>query len=292
MSKMRFALLLSGLAVVASACSAGGGQAGSEAVSAGASTASGSGDTTACLAGAPSLEEMKIKDGLFVASSLDFEPFEYVKDGKPTGFDIDLITAIAKQLCAPEPQITNIGFDTIIPQVQSGQQTVGMSAITITDERKATVDFSKPYFNADQSLLVGKDAKIASVKDLTKDLRVGVAAGTTGELWAKDNVKDASVQSFPTTSAAFQALTAGQIDAVISDKTVTAEQETLGTGKVVETIDTGEAYGIAVQKGNSALVTGLDMAIDALKASGEYDKIYATYFKGSANEPASASESE
>lgn len=280
MSITRYALLLSGLALFASACSGGTSQAGSETASDGASTAAGAGDKTECLADAPSLEEMKIKDGLFVGSSLDFEPFEYVKDGKPTGFDIDMINAIAKKLCAPEPQITNIGFDTVIPQVQSGQQTLGVSAITITDERKATVDFSKPYFNADQSLLVGKDSKVASVKDLTKDLRVGVAAGTTGELWTKENVKDATVQSFPTTGAAFQALTVGQIDAVISDKTVTTEQEELGNGKVVETIDTGESYGIAVQKGNEALVKGLDMAIDALKESGEYDKIYSTYFKG------------
>lgn len=283
MSISRYALLLSGLALFASACTEGGGQAGSEAPGGGASAAAGGPDKAECLADAPSLEDMKIKDGLFVASSLDFEPFEYVKDGKPTGFDIDMITAISKKLCAPEPQITNIGFDTVIPQVQSGQQTLGVSAITITDERKATVDFSKPYFNADQSLLVGKDSKITGVKDLTKDLRVGVAAGTTGELWAKENVKDATVQSFPTTGAAFQALTAGQIDGVINDKTVTAEQEELGTGKVVETIDTGEAYGIAVQKGNDALVKGLDMAIDALKESGEYDKIYATYFKGEAS---------
>lgn len=283
MSITRYALLLSGLALFASACSGGQGQAGSAAPADGASTTAGAGDKTECLADAPSLEDMKIKDGLFVASSLDFEPFEYVKDGKPTGFDIDMINAIAKKLCAPEPQITNIGFDTVIPQVQSGQQTIGVSAITITEERKGTVDFSKPYFNADQSLLVGKDSKVTSVKDLTNDMRVGVAAGTTGELWAKDNLKDATVQSFPTTGAAFQALTAGQIDAVINDKTVTAEQEALGTGKVVETIDTGESYGIAVQKGNDALVKGLDMAIDALKESGEYDKIYSTYFKGDAS---------
>lgn len=280
MSPIRYAMLLSGLAFVASACSGGTSQSGPATTS---PSAVAGGDTTTCLAGAPSLEEMKIKDGLFVASSLDFEPFEYVKDGKPTGFDIDMINAIAKKLCAPEPQITNIGFDTVIPQVQSGQQTLGVSAITITDERKGTVDFSKPYFNADQSLLVGKDSSVASVADLSKDLRVGVAAGTTGELWAKENVKDATVQSFPTTGAAFQALTAGQIDAVINDKTVTAEQEELGNGKVVETIDTGESYGIAVQKGNGALVKGLDMAIDSLKESGEYDKIYATYFKGEAS---------
>lgn len=283
MSKTRYALLFSGLALFAAACSGGAGQAGSEAPTDGASTAAGAVDKTECLADAPSLEEMKIQDGIFVASSLDFEPFEFVKDGKPTGFDIDMINAIAKKLCAPEPQITNIGFDTVIPQVQSGQQTLGVSGITITEERKGTVDFSKPYFNADQSLLVGKDSKVTSVKDLTSDLRVGVAAGTTGELWAKDNVKDASVQSFPTTGAAFQALKAGQIDAVVNDKTVTAEQEELGNGKVVETIDTGESYGIAVQKGNEALVKGLDMAIDAIKESGEYDKIYSTYFKGDAS---------
>ncbi|WP_336249974.1 basic amino acid ABC transporter substrate-binding protein [Stomatohabitans albus] len=269
------------LALVASACSGG-----SNGASEGTATPSGSssGDTTACLDGAPSLEEMKIKDGLFVASSLDFEPFEFVEDGKPSGFDIDLVNAIAKKLCAPEPQITNIGFDTVIPQVQSGQQTLGVSAITITDERKETVAFSKPYFNADQSLLVASDSTLKGVNDLTADLRVGVAAGTTGELWAKEHVTDASIQSFPTTGAAFQALTAGQIDAVINDKTVTAEQEALGNGKIVETIDTGESYGIAVQKGNDALVTGIDMAIDALKESGEYDTIYSTYFKGAASE--------
>lgn len=276
---MPLAIVLGALTILAGACSNTQAPAASEAApSAAAGTAAADGGE--CLAGLPSLEEMKIKDGLFVASSLDFEPFEYIKDGKPTGFDIDLINAIAKQICAPEPQITNIGFDTILPQVQSGQQTIAVSAITISDDRKKTVDFSKPYFEADQSLLVGKDSAITGVKDLTKDHRVGVAAGTTGEMWAKENVKDATVQSFPTTGAAFQALIAGQIDGVINDHTVTAEQEELGNGKSVERFSTGESYGIAVQKGNEALVKAIDMAIDELKANGEYEKIYSTYFAG------------
>lgn len=284
-SSAPLAIVLATLALLAGACSQGGsGQAASSesAAALGGSETQPLGDGE-CLAGAPSVEEMKIADGFFVASSLDFEPFEFIKDGKPTGFDIDLINAIAKQLCAPEPQITNIGFDTILPQVQSGQQSIAISAITISDERKSTVDFSKPYFEADQSLLVGKDSPITSVKDLTKDHRVGVAAGTTGEMWAKENVKDATIQSFPTTGAAFQALVAGQIDGVINDHTVTAEQEELGNGKTVERISTGESYGIAVQKGNEALVKGLDMAIDELKANGEYEKIYATYFAGTSD---------
>lgn len=266
------------LALLLSACSGGGA---TDTQSSAASTGEGQSEgNIECLAGAPSVEEMKIKDGFFIASSLDFEPFEYIKDGKPTGFDMDLIHAIAQKLCAPKPEITNIGFETVLPQVQSGQQVAAISAITITDERKTSVDFSKPYFDADQGLLVPNDSKIASVKDLGQGKRVGVAAGTTGEMWAKEHVADATIQTFPSSTAAFQALKSGQIDGVIVDYTVTAEQEEAGTGKIAELIDTGESYGVAVQKGNTALLKGIDMAIDDLKATGEYEKIYSTYFKG------------
>ena len=100
-----------------------------------------------------------------VASDIAYPPFEFEKNGKPVGFDIDLMDEIGKR-AGFTPEYQNVTFDGIIGGLSNNQYDVVISAMTITPERKQRIDFSDPYFNADQSLLVPADAGVGSVDDL------------------------------------------------------------------------------------------------------------------------------
>src|ERR671917_756374 len=185
-----------------------------------------------------------------VASDIAYPPFEFEKNGKPVGFDIDLMREIGKR-AGFTPEFQNVTFDGIIPGLGNNLYDAGASAFTITKAREEKIDFSDPYFNADQSLMVQSDSPIRSVDDIG-DGTVGVQLGTTGELKAKEFKEQGKitgeVRTFDTITDAFAALENEQVDAVINDLPVSAYfAETSGGGAldVVQTIPTGEEYGIA-----------------------------------------------
>src|SRR4028119_2170645 len=119
-----------------------------------------------------------------VASDIAYPPFEFEKNGKPVGFDIDLMDEIGKR-AGFTPEYQNVTFDGIIGGLSNNQYDVVISAMTITPERKKRIDFSDPYFNADQSLLVPSNSDIGSADEIG-DSTVGVQIGTTGEIKAKE----------------------------------------------------------------------------------------------------------
>src|SRR5215213_1155488 len=212
-----------------------------------------------------------------VASDIAYPPFEFEKNGEPVGFDIDLMREIGKR-AGVTPKFQNVTFDGIIPVLGNNLYDAGASAFTITEEREKKVDFSDPYFNADQSLLVRRDSPIKSVDDIGDGI-VGVQLGTTGELKAKE-LKDqgkitGEVRSFDTITEAFSALENGQIDAVINDFPVSAYWAETGGGslEVVQTILTGEEYGIAFPQ-DSDLLEPTNKALEEIKKDGTYAEIY------------------
>src|SRR5918992_2969782 len=119
-----------------------------------------------------------------VASDIAYPPFEFEKKGKPVGFDIDLMREIGKR-AGFKPEFQNVTFDGIIPGLGNNLYDAAISAMTITEEREQQIDFSDPYFNADQSLLVLSDSDIKSTEDLA-DSTVGVQIGTTGSMKAEE----------------------------------------------------------------------------------------------------------
>ena len=119
-----------------------------------------------------------------VASDIAYPPFEFEKNGEPVGFDIDLMDEIGKR-AGFTPEYQNVGFDGIIGGLANNQYDLVISAMTITPERQKRIDFSDPYFNADQSLLVPSDSDIGSVDEIG-DATVGVQIGTTGEIKANE----------------------------------------------------------------------------------------------------------
>src|SRR5918999_4168019 len=212
-----------------------------------------------------------------VASDIAYPPFEFEKKGKPVGFDIDLMREIGKR-AGFTPEFQNVTFDGIIPGLGNNLYEAGASAFTITKAREKKVDFSDPYFNADQSLMVQSGSPIKSVDDIG-DGTVGVQLGTTGELKAKE-VKEqgkitGEVRTFDTITDAFAALENGQIGAVINDFPVSAYKAKTGGGtlEIVQNIPTGEQYGIAFPAG-SDLLGPVNKALEDIKKDGTYAELY------------------
>ena len=271
--KMRMstiALLLLALALLAGACG-NGGETATEATGEG-------GDAASTEAGGGAADLGLMQDGqIVVGSDMAFAPFEFIEDGEPRGFDIDLMTEIADRL-GVEPEFVNASFDTIFTQLAGGEFDTIISAITITDERDETIDFSEPYFQANQALAVPEGSDIAGVDDLA-GAQLAVQAGTTGLDYANANFTDATVVEFPTSEAAFAALSAEQVDAVFIDIPVVQERVDSGDAvEIAEEVDTDELYGIGVQEGDAALQEAINAELQAVIDDGTYAEIFNQWF--------------
>jgi polar amino acid transport system substrate-binding protein len=228
-----------------------------------------------------------INDGqLTVCSDMPYEPFEFQNaEGETEGFDYDVVSAMGDELGLGVEFVTT-PFDGIIPALVAGNCDMIASAMTITDERAEQVNFTEPYFDADQSLLVlaENEDSLATLDDLAGK-RIGVQSGTTGATYAEENAPEGTeIIEFQTGDEMFPALTSGDIDAALQDLPVNAYRATQAEEFVVtETFSTGEQYGFAVTLENTALLEALDAALAASKENGSYDAAYATWF----GEPAS-----
>lgn len=218
-----------------------------------------------------------------VCSDIPYKPFEYEDSSSPsgyTGFDVDLLTGIAKKLgLKTQFQVTN--FDSLKSgaALTAGQCDMIASALTITDERKNSMDFSDPYYDSLQSLLVKKSSGIKNIKDLSGK-NLGVQQGTTGQSYAQKNAKGANLVQYPSDGELWPALQAGQIDAILQDNPVNVQhQKDDSAYQVVETYKTNEAYGFAFEKGKmEALRKDINAQLKAFKDSGQYKTIYDKYF--------------
>ncbi len=212
-----------------------------------------------------------------VASDIAYPPFEYEKGGQPVGFDIDLMDEIAKRANL-KVEYQNVTFDGIIGGLSSNLYDASISAMTITPDRDKKIDFSDPYFNADQSLMVPSDSDVGSVDDLG-DATVGVQIGTTGEIKAKEFEEQGKIQgeirTFDTIEDAFAAINNGQIDAIINDLPVSQDEVNSSDGalEIVQIIPTGEQYGIAFPE-DSDLIEPVNKALAEIKEDGTYEEIY------------------
>lgn len=237
--------------------------------------------TTAPTESAAEAPEGLVSDGtLTVCSDTPYEPFEFKDDaGEDTGYDMDLLRAVAERADL-DLSVIDLPFDGILGSLTAGDCDVVASAVTITDERAQQVDFTDPYFDADQSLLVPADSAetITALADLA-GATIGVQSGTTGEAYANENATDAEIKSFEDSDGLFAALASGDIDAILQDLPVNAYRATQDESVVVvETYPTGEQYGFAVEKGDTALLAFLDDGLAALRDDGTFDEIYGTYF--------------
>lgn len=219
-----------------------------------------------------------IEDGtLIVGSDIPFPPFEQGDPPEYEGFDIDLINAVAEKL-ELETQIEDAPFDLILTG-GGGQFDLSISATTITPARENKVDFSDPYFIASQGLLVQEGSDIASIDDLSGAI-VGAEDGTTGETYANDNADASEVRGFPSVDDAFNALSVGQVEAVIADGPTVEDAAANKEGlEVVEIFPTDEQYGIVIPDGSDALLEAVNEALQEVKDEGTLDDLYEEYFE-------------
>jgi polar amino acid transport system substrate-binding protein len=228
-----------------------------------------------------------------VGTDAAYAPFESQNEkGEIVGFDIDVVTAVAKK-AGIEVKFTNTPWEGIFNTLAQGDRDLLVSSITITDERKQTMDFSSPYFDAQQLIAVKASSKIAKFDDLKK-LKVGVQTGTTGdEVVTKLQGKSSTnVKRFESTPLALKELEAGGVDAVVADNGVVINYVANNADKKFKTVSdksfAPEQYGLAVKKGNADLLAKLNKGLADIKADGTYDQIYAKYFGAAAAAPASA----
>jgi polar amino acid transport system substrate-binding protein len=216
-----------------------------------------------------------------IGTNAEYPPLESVDEsGKIIGFDPELMAAIAEK-AGFKYELVNTRWDGIFVALQSGEFDAVISAATITDERRQTVDFSDPYLSAGQMLAVRMADKdtIKSPADLDGK-KVGVQLGTTGDIWATENTK-AEVVRYDEITLAFQALANKDVDAVLNDgptsgAIVVANPEMNLT--LVGEPFTEELYGIAVNKGKPELLQAINKGLAAVKADGTYDKLHAKWF--------------
>lgn len=220
---------------------------------------------------------------LVVATEPAYPPFEsQAADGSYEGFDIDLFNAVG-EATGLEIQFESLPFDGIIPALQAETVGAAISAMTITEERAQTVDFSRPYFKAGLAIVVEADnEEITSFDDL-EGKRIAAQIGTTGAAEA-EKVEGAEVVTFESTPLALQELSNGNADAVIGDLPVALyaiEEGGLDSVKVVGDLLTEEFYGIALPKGSENLAK-VNEGIAAIIADGTYGEIYQKWFDAEA----------
>lgn len=236
-------------------------------------------ETAAATTEAAATEAASTEGGVLVfGTNAEFPPFEYVgDDGEPDGFDVALIKAVGEKL-GKEVQVENMEFDSLVSSI--GNRIDGaIAGMTVTEERKEQVDFSDPYYEAVQYVIVAADSDIATADGL-KNKTIGCQLGTTGMFLAED-IEGATAQTYNRAIDAVNDLVNGRVDAVIIDKNPAEVFNTKFEGKVkiMDGADFGfeaEEYAIALPKG-SELVEQVNQALADLKADGTFDALVAQY---------------
>lgn len=269
MSKTRltvlFAVFLVAIASLALAACGGGG-----------STTSGGGETAAETNGG-SGEEGGSGEPLTVGSDIPYPPFEQGRPGEYTGFDIELIEAIAAKI-GRTAEVQDTSFETIFRDVTQGKFEAVISAATITEEREKAVDFSNPYYLSEQAVLVKEGSSIKSLEEL-EGKTVAVQQGTTGQELAKEEIGGAEIRPYPEGPDAVNALKAGTVEGVVIDAPVAQNAvEKSGGLEIAEKIPTEEDYGIAVAQGNTELLGEINKGLEEVKEDGTYKTIYEKWF--------------
>ncbi len=205
------------------------------------------------------------------ATDATWPPMEFVdSDKKIVGFAIDFMTAAGKE-AGFTPVFKNTAWDGIFAGLAAGKYDAISSSVSITDERKKAMDFSVPYFQVQQALIVQKDSKAGSLADL-KGKKVGAQIGTTGFFALKAD-KGVEPKSYDEVGLAMEDLNVGRIAGVVCDDPVAANyalikyKDTLKIAAVLKT-DKVENYGIAVKKGNKKILDLINKGIEAVKAKG------------------------
>ena len=212
---------------------------------------------------------------LVMATNAAFPPYEYVEGNEIIGIDAEIAKLIADDI-GRELVIEDMAFDSVIAAVQTGKADIAMAGLTITEDRKQNINFSDPYTEAAQVIIVKTDSTVANPDDLEGKTR-GVQIGTTGDIYAED-IEGATIERYSKYFEAINALTQDKIDAVIVDrepaKVFVNENADL---KLIDEEFTLEEYAIGVAKENTELLDQINASLKKLQDSGKIDEIINKY---------------
>lgn len=226
---------------------------------------------------------------LKVAIDPTYEPFTFkTADGKPTGFDVDIASALCEQIkrkCVFVEQV----WDSMIPGLQAKKYDVIISSLSITEDRLKVIDFTDKYYNTPSRVVLKKEVKYTGPASI-KGKKIGVLKGSTQEKYAMGELKNhgADVVPYEAQDQVYLDINAGRLDGTVADyvevtggflskpegKGYELKGEELYTKKYF-----GEGVGIGLRKGQAALKTELNAAIKAIRTNGTYKKINDKYFK-------------
>lgn len=221
-----------------------------------------------------------------VGTDAAYAPFELMSDkGEIEGFTVDMLKLVASK-GGFEVKFINTPWEGIFNSLAQGDRDMLASSITITEERKQTMDFSDSYFDAVQLIAVSGKSKVTKFEDLKK-LKVGVQNGTTGDEVVSTALgkTNPNIKRFDSTPLALKELEAGGVDAVVADNGVVihyVKNNSAGFKTVADPSFAKEQYGFAVKKGNAELLAKINEGLAAARKDGSYDKLHAQYF-GEAN---------
>ncbi|RUR13113.1 ABC transporter substrate-binding protein [Legionella sp. km772] len=218
-----------------------------------------------------SCSEEKEDDELRFSTCADYPPFEYSSKGNIQGFDIDLARLIAKEL-GKNAVFDNRSFSAVLPALNSGQDDLAISTITVTEERKKNFDFSITYYFETMAAVFPKNQIINDKKDI-KNKKIAVQLGSVLDLWAHQHYPHNEIVAFDTNNQAIEALSAGYVDLVLMDgvqgKAFSAKNNNLASSILGKS---NEGYALALKKG-SPLTKKINQILQQLKAKGELQKL-------------------
>ena len=219
---------------------------------------------------------------IVVGTNAEFMPFEFTDDDNNIiGFDIDIINAVAKAE-GMTVRMHHQSFDTLIEGLESDRLDAVISGMTITEARKEKVDFTEPYYNAAQVIVVREDAAGFTKIEELKGKRVGVQLGTTGALMAEEALgeNNANLKQLRKYNMVFTELKLKRIDAIVVDLPVArAYLKNVDGLKISSPPMSEEQYGIVVKKGKKELLDKLNSGLEKIRASGEYDELMQKWFE-------------
>lgn len=205
-----------------------------------------------------------------------FPPYEFREGGRIVGIDVDLMQAVAQEI-GKELVVEDMSFDSVISAVVTGKADVAASGITVTEDRKRQVNFSLPYVEAKQVIIVPENSAVKEAKDL-KDKLIGVQHGTTGDTYVTKHIQEP--ERFPNGALAVAALEAGKLDAVVLDGEPSKVHVSMRRNlKILDTPLTTEEYAVAISKKNTKLLEQVNAAIKKMKENGKLAEIKAKYIK-------------
>lgn len=220
---------------------------------------------------------------LVVAMELAYPPFE-TKDseGNPSGVSVDFAKAFGAYI-GKIVKIENTAWDGLIPSLQTGKSDMVVSSMTITEERKETVDFSDPYANSLLAVLANKESGVKSIEDLNQGgKKVAVKTGSTGYLYAKEHLKNAEIIALADESACITEVSQGKADGFLYDQLTIYrnwQQYSDTTEAIFIPFQEVDKWGVAVQKGNTQLLDQLNEFIKKYTKEGGFDDLTQKYLE-------------